>query len=260
MRRESEAWSSTDFPDVVVHARSRVPILERARVCGAIGRLLARYRITGGARVRLTADFAAEPMLIQVNLDSLETPVRMQTLTRGRGDVLPAVVRLEHQIALLSGRWQPKPWPDPTRRPLSVPTAGKVVRRKRCALRAVEPLAAAALMDVSDYDAHLFIDAETGEDAIVYRAGPTEVKMARQHHTHPPRSNPAYDRGRVTMNQRTPPRLSESEATQRLCTYGLPFVFFTDPETDRGRLLYRRYDADLTLITPDPDGAGSDPP
>lgn len=40
-------------------------------------------------------------------------------------------------------------------------------------------------MDAMDYDAHLFADAEAGEDAIVYRAGPTGLRLARQNRMHP---------------------------------------------------------------------------
>jgi hypothetical protein len=36
----------------------------------------------------------------------------------------------------------------------------------------------------------------------------------------------------------------------RLCDDAVPFVFFTDKATGRGRLLYCRYDANLGLITP----------
>lgn len=45
-------------------------------------------------------------------------------------------------------------------------------------------------MDALDFDAHLFTDADTGETAIVYWAGPLGVRMARQHHVHPPRPWP----------------------------------------------------------------------
>ncbi|MFI7003423.1 hypothetical protein [Nocardia sp. NPDC050175] len=46
------------------------------------------------------------------------------------------------------------------------------------------------------------------------------------------------------------PYLSEHEAADRLCRYGLPFLFYPDPRDRRGRLFCRRYDGDLALIEP----------
>ncbi|GAB3205688.1 hypothetical protein [Nocardia tengchongensis] len=52
MLRVLEAWSSVDYPDVVLFAGGKVPVLEGERVAGAAGRLLDRCRITDRARVR----------------------------------------------------------------------------------------------------------------------------------------------------------------------------------------------------------------
>ncbi|WP_157778092.1 sigma 54 modulation/S30EA ribosomal C-terminal domain-containing protein [Nocardia terpenica] len=145
---------------------------------------------------------------------------------------------------------QPRPWPDPTRRLLATPGPGDLTRRKHYTLTQAQPLAAAAVMDAMDYDAHLFTDADTGDDAIVHRTGPTGLTLTRQHHIHPlswraePGTNP------FTINPQPAPILTENQAMNRLCENGLPYLFYTDPDASRGHLLYRRYDADLTLITP----------
>lgn len=69
-------------------------------------------------------------------------------------------------------QWRPRPWPDLTRRRLFVRPDAAIARRKPVSLQCSTPLAAVAVMDAMDYDAHVFTDAETGEDAVVYRAGP----------------------------------------------------------------------------------------
>ncbi|NNH71113.1 hypothetical protein HLB23_14770 [Nocardia uniformis] len=255
MLRVSEAWSSTAFPGIVVFAGGRVPKLEGERISGAVGRLLARFDVTGGVRVRITGpNCGFGPMLVQVNLRVARTPVRIQTLIYGPGEALPVVLRLERQLLALRETWRQRSWPDPTRLALDAPGAGRITRRKAIALRADEPLTAAAAMDAMDYDTHLFTDSETGEDAIVYRAGPSGLRLARQHHVRPPRASAAASQpGALVTNPRPAPALTETCAVERICDGGLPFLFYTDADTGRGHLLYRRYDADLGLIAPDND-------
>lgn len=250
MLQASQAWSSILFPEVVVFTDGRVPALEAERFAGAIGRLLRRDHVPDGARLRITgSNDDSGPLLVQVNLHIGDTPARIQTLTHGHGDALPAVLRLERQITALRAPWRPRPWPDPTRRPLDSPGPGEPARRKSAPLATVRPPAAAAVMDAMDYDAHLFTDADTGEDAVIYRAGPRGLRLARQHSVHPPRSATGGP-GPLTINPRPAPILVETQAVARVCEHGLPFLFYTDPNSGRGRLLYRRYDADLTLIAP----------
>jgi hypothetical protein len=250
MLRASEPWSSATFPDVVVITRGRVPVIEGERFAGAVGRLLERLHVTGGARIRITApDCDTGPLLIQVNLHVGDTPMRAQTPTLGHGDALPVVMRLERQIAALRTRWQPRPWPDPTRHPLDAAVPGEVRRRKPVQLVTSSPLEAAAVMDAMDYDVHLFTDAGTGEDAVVYRAGPAGLRLARQHSVHPHGPTPDGP-GPFTINPRPAPVLTDTDTVIRMCEHGLPFLFYTDPGSGRGRLAYRRYDAGLTLVTP----------
>ena len=46
------------------------------------------------------------------------------------------------------------------------------------------------------------------------------------------------------------PGLTVTEATARLETAGQSFLFFVNPETGRGNLLYHRYDGHYGLIEP----------
>ncbi|MGW4091444.1 sigma 54 modulation/S30EA ribosomal C-terminal domain-containing protein [Nocardia sp. NPDC004750] len=246
----SEVWSSTSFPEVAMFATGRVPALERERFAGTVGRLLRRFPVAGAARLRITApDSDDGPMVIQVNLSVGDTFARIQTLAHRRGDALPTVIRLQRQIKALQKPWEPRPWPDPDRRPLDAPGPGELVRRKAVALMTGSLPAATALLDAMDYDAHLFTDAETGEDAVVYRAGPFGLRMARQHSVHTPHSIVGSS-GLFTINPRPAPELTETRAVERVCECGLPFLFYTDPSSGRGHLMYRRYDGGLTLVAP----------
>lgn len=248
-------WSLREFPHLVVSTRHRVVTRDAERVVGAVGRLLACRGITGATRIRLTGPSCDHgPTLVQVNLRVGSTPARMQA-TVSAGDAQPALNRLDYQIATLSAPWRPRPWPDWTRRALAAPASAEITRRKSFALRSNTPMQAVAMMDAMDYDVHLFTDTETGEDAVVYRAGPLGLRLARQHRMRPPgpSSAGATERDVLTVNPRHTPTLTEAAAVDRLHKYGLPFLFFTDEAAGRGRLLYPRYDGDLGLISPSDD-------
>ncbi|MGW6725641.1 sigma 54 modulation/S30EA ribosomal C-terminal domain-containing protein [Nocardia sp. NPDC055029] len=193
-------------------------------------------------------------MLVQVNL-SIGGPARIQVPTSGPGDALPVVARVEERLARRGVCWRPRPWPDPTRPALAVAGPGRLTRRKMVAPVTCGPYAAAQVMDAMDYDVHFFVDAETGQDAVVYRAGPYGVRMARQRELRPPRAGVGVDTTPIILTPRCAPVLTEPEAVIRMCGYGLPFLFYTDDGSGRGHLLYRRYDADLTLLTPADSGA-----
>ncbi|MFD7842246.1 sigma 54 modulation/S30EA ribosomal C-terminal domain-containing protein [Nocardia sp. NPDC059764] len=258
MLRARETWSPAAFPDIVVLTNGRVPTLERERVAGSVGRLLMRCRVDGSARIRMTAsDCDGGPILAQVNTEPAGTPVRVQTIIQGHGDALPVLIRLERQLRTVRKAWSPRPWPDPARAPLDAPGPGILVRRKTVALHTTEPLTAALIMDTMDYDVHLFTDAETDQEAIVYRAQPSGLRLARQHHVHPPRAAVAAGAAPIPLTTCPHPALAltEPEAADRVREHGLPFLFYTDLDTGRGHLVYRRYDTGLGLIRPAVDAA-----
>lgn len=248
MLRASEAWTSRVFPEVVVFAAGRVPVLEGERFARAVGRTLQRHGIDTGARVRITGPATdIGPFLVQVNLSVGETPARVQIPTRGRGDALPAIKRLDRQISLLGTSWCPRPWPQTARPQLHAESAAPIARRKILEPAQLTPQAAARAMDSMDYDAHLFTDVDTGEDAIIFRGGPYALRLARQRYVHPP-----ADFASCVVVPRPAPALTELAAVQHLCRYGLPFLFYSDPRSGRGRLLYCRYDGRLALVAPPP--------
>ncbi len=227
---------------------------EVERTLRSVGRVLRCHRIGAPSRLRLSAAACPDgPVLAQVNTRFREIPVRVQV--GGPTGFLAEFVaeRLDRQIARIAAGDVARVWPDPARPALAAVTEPRpVVRRKYCELRRGDPRSAATAMDAMDYDAHLFSDAETGEDAAVYWAGPHGVRLARQRRVDPPRSNTLP----LSVNPRPALLLTDAEAGVRLCRYGLPFVFFTDPRDKRGRLLYRRYDGDLALVAPAPTDHG----
>ncbi|SDT82155.1 Sigma 54 modulation/S30EA ribosomal protein C terminus [Streptomyces sp. TLI_053] len=125
--------------------------------------------------------------------------------------------------------------PEPLRR---------IVRHKRPQLVWCSPDAAARTMDAMDYDIHLFTDPATETDAVVYRVGPTGYRLARTVAAGPP-TRPAVP---LTLSPCGAPELSEEQAVERLTAAELPHLFFAQPGSGRGRVLYRRFDGGLGLI------------
>lgn len=243
-------------PGVVVQSRGPITAAEKSRADRVIRQVLRRHYLESPATVRLTrTESFGATTVAQVNAQFDGTPIRVQADGPGGFALTFAAERLDRQLDRLTGKAEARWAPDPGRAPLAVVSDERsIVRRKPCCLEVLEPVAAVAVMDTRDYDVHLFTDAETGEDAIVYWAGPLGVRMARQQRMHPPTS--ATWRS-LTMNPHPTRVLTEIEAATRLCAYGLPFLFFTDPSDRRGRLVYRRYDGDLGLVAA--DGKGSCP-
>lgn len=244
------ALTPTCSAQVEMLTTGRIGTEERDCARAMVGAVLAHHHVpVQGARVRLTGPRAPDgPVLMQVNLRVCGAPARIQVPGRSTAAAIAAgTARLERQIRRLGTAWRPWPWPDPERRTLGVPGRGRVARVKEYPLLAGMPCQANAVMTALDYDVHLYTDAETGEDAVVYRSGPRGVRLARQRSMHPPAMPGTVP---LTVNSRRVPALTRAEAAERLAAGCLPFLFFTDRDSGRGNLIYRRYDGDLGLIRP----------
>ncbi len=251
----SEHWSSAADPELAVTTRGAVPPADVTRAVRAIGRVLRRHHLDVPARVRVTAPRdREEPTVVQANVRLHDTPTRVQ-VTGPRGFAVTfAVERLDRQLSRLVAN-QSRAWPDPARPPLAKVTEQRpIIRRKHCELLTGTPAEATAVMDAMDYDAYLFTDAETGEDAIVHWADTLGVRLVRQWTTTTPAERTqqplSVNSLPLTVHSEPSPLLGESEAATALCRGGLPYLFFTDRESGRGQLLYRRYDGDLTIVAP----------
>ena len=128
---------------------------------------------------------------------------------------------------------------DHFRRP---PAEREIVRRKTFALAPMTPDEAAYEMGLLGHDFYLFTDSRSGKDAVVYQDGDGRFAIKGE-------AVLTDESAALVEMVGSAPTLSESEAVTRLDLGGEPFVFYLDPETGRGRVLYIRYDGHYGLIT-----------
>ena len=93
-------------------------------------------------------------------------------------------------------------------------------------------------MDLLGHDFFLFTDAATGKDAVVCRDGDGGFAAGGE-----------TTAGEGTVEVRETRAAHRGGARARLELSGEPFVFYLDPDTGRGQVLYLRYDGHYGLIT-----------
>ena len=138
---------------------------------------------------------------------------------------------------------------EAARRPLraKLPTAERsLVRRKEYRLARETVDHAALTMETMDYDFHLFTEAGSGQDSVIYRFSPGPFRLAQ---LDPAPEGVAARRVPVNVLTTAAPVLTAAEAQARLDATDYPFLFFKDAETGRGSVLYGRYDGNYGLIT-----------
>ncbi|MEU9076997.1 HPF/RaiA family ribosome-associated protein [Kitasatospora sp. NPDC004745] len=250
--------------DIEVETRGEVslaaPDYARARLLAVVERL---HEPVLAARVKLTQESnhaVVKPAIAQAVVDLNGRPVRAHVaaatmqeavdLLRDRLSARLARVhrhRDSHRTAVPADRGA---WDDeaarghrPLRRALA-PEERRVVRHKTYSLPSQSARAAVFEMEAMDYDFHLFTDAATGCDSVVYRDERTDGhRLAGTGPVGEPEQG-------LTVSTAGVPDLTVAEAVSRLDLTGLPFVFFTDTATGRGNVLYHRYDGHYGLITP----------
>jgi ribosome-associated translation inhibitor RaiA len=113
-----------------------------------------------------------------------------------------------------------------------------VIKRKTYLLEPMTAEQAADEMELLDHDFYLFVDADTGADAVVHRRhdGSFGVLGPTAGATGPHESCGA------------PPALTAAQAKERLEVSTDRFLFYRDPSDDRARVLYRRYDGRFGLL------------
>lgn len=235
-------------PGLTVNTNGPVPAADLACAVLAVSRVLRGRLVDSIGHLRVTRYRRGIGMTVfQVNASVEGRHCRVQTAGNSSGGAGLIAERLDDQIARIA-YGVTEPWRCSPGRTLAMITETRpIVRHKPCRMLVLTPMAAAEVMDSMDFDAFFFRDADTGEDAIVYRAGPRDVRLVRQKRvglpTGPRASGLAVD---LTPTMIAP----ELVAAKRLCGNGLPFLFFTEPESARGRLLYRRYDGNLAVLEP----------
>lgn len=145
-------------------------------------------------------------------------------------------------------RWATLPIgpPEPEPRPAG-PDRPEIVRHRSFAPDDLTIDEAAWDLDMLDYDFLLFVEAESGSDAVLTtdEEGSLVIQFRQ-----PVDLDPADCVIDVLTAEGPPPSLRPSEAIEFLETMRNRFVFFVDPESGRGNVVYRRHDGHYGLITP----------
>lgn len=102
-------------------------------------------------------------------------------------------------------------------------------------------------LEILGHDFHLFTDATTGADSVVfYKGGGTSIGLQQpENSTGDPTEGSAAEVEVVAPA----PTLSRTDAIERLESGNERFVFFVDEDSGRGTVVYRRYDGHWGLIT-----------
>jgi hypothetical protein len=169
----------------------------------------------------------AQPYRAKATLDLGGSWLRAQVAAAVVRDAVDLLAdRLEYRVSKPVEAWESEPGERPEYYPR--PRGRReIVRQKTYELTRRSPARARYDMARLDYDFHLFRDARTGREAVVYRTGPAGYRLAQ----------PAA-------------LLTTRGAVDRLDHTGQPFLFFVDAATGHGRLLYRRYDGHYGLVRP----------
>ncbi|OBI21913.1 integrase [Mycobacterium sp. E2327] len=254
--------------DVEVTTHGRLPgAAEYARKkVGELGRFA--HAPVLHARVRLTqhGDPAVTRRVVaQANLDVNGRPVRAQVDGVTAAEAIDRLeARLRRRLERGAEHWDakrarlprndPNEWrhqSEPTHRPDYFPRPEgerRVVRHKSYSLPTCTVDEAALEMELLDYDFHLFTEAGTNQDSVLYRQGPAEYRLAQ---VNPELADElAAVQLSLTVSPQPAPRLTVDDAIVRIGLLGLPFLFFVDASVDRGSVVYHRYDGHYGLITP----------
>lgn len=256
-------------PDVRVTVRGDIPPALADRAGKKVARLFRfAHRPVLAASVRLSrhGDPAMDrPVIAQANLDVNGTPLRAQVAAATAEDAIDRLeMKLRCQLERSALHWEARRGRRPSEesgewRHDSVaarlspwyprPEAEReIIRHKSYSLARSTVDEAYFEMHLLDYDFHLFTESGTGQDSVLYHAGPTMHRLAQP--TPPGPHLLAPFRLPLTISEQPAPLLSTTEAVDRLGLLSLPFLFFLDAERGRGSVLYHRYDGHYGLITP----------
>ncbi|MFP8885220.1 sigma 54 modulation/S30EA ribosomal C-terminal domain-containing protein [Streptomyces mangrovi] len=244
------------LPEVRVEVRGEVPgdaaEYARTKVLAALGKVGEPVL---GTKVKLSQAGASvrHPAHAQVNVDVNGRPVRAHVAA----DTMPEAIdllrdRLAGRLSRVHRRGHHGGGPRPGSR---IGQGRRVVRRRAHGPARMTPAQAVYRMEALGYGFHLFTDAASGVDSVVYRDAEGGHRLARARGDAsapapsdlPPTAPPAVPLG---VSGIPAPRMGVEEAVWRLEATGLPFVFFVDTATERGALLHRRRDGLHELVTP----------
>lgn len=236
----------------------------RARVSRAVADGSVPVR---SARVRLTRHWhpaAPLPVVAQANVDVNGWFARVQVQGPSAEQAVDRLqARLRQRLSRIAQHWdaqwgraqavRPEQWerdaaspdrPVPLLRP---PRERRIIRHKACILAVCTVDEAALDMNLLDYDFHLFTEAGSRQNSVLYRSGSTGYRLAQI----APRGDNRLRSYRLPLTiSRKPAVLSGIQlAVSQLNSTTRPFLFFLDVDTRRSSVLYRRVDGHYGLIT-----------
>ncbi len=218
-------------------------------------------------RVKLTAvdnPGNERPAMAEVVLDLDRIIVRAHadapTFTEAVDRVVDRLqVRIRHDRSRRRARQRGRdPINGSQRSPLPPPPAGfepgsvkpdrpEIVRHRSFAPDDLTIDEAAWDLDMLDYEFLLFVEADSGDDAVL-SVGDDDLLVIQ--FRQPVEGDPADCVTDVLTAEGPPPSLRPSEAIELLEATRNRFVFFIDPGSGRGNVVYRRHDGHYGLITP----------
>ena len=219
-------------------------------------------------RVRLTRfpnPAMSRPAVAQVNVDLNGRFLRAQAARATMREAIDEIRdRLRDRLQRASNDWENRRGSQPedvshqweretlrTERPDFIPrarTSRCIVRHKAFGLPRQTVDEAMLDMSLLGYSFYLFTEARTGVDSVLCGAPDGAGWLVLQ--TDPRPGELASGSLAVRVEPAPAPVLSVSDAVDHLELAGWPFVFFRDVGTDRGCVIYHRYDGHYGLITP----------
>lgn len=139
---------------------------------------------------------------------------------------------------------------EPERRPQwrELPVEDRrIERRKTFAVAEMTPDEAVFELEQLDHDFYLFVNIDTHEDNVVERRDDGTYLLS-QLRTEDGELDSCV--APIKASETKPPVLTVEEAVQLLDVERVNHVFFENADTDRGNLLYRRFDGHYGLIVP----------
>jgi ribosome-associated translation inhibitor RaiA len=200
-------------------------------------------------RVLRHGDPAREkPVTAHVNVDLDGRPVQARAASEtARGVVDLLVQRLRHQLERFDRHRDHRRAGPPAAHEPAAEVEPEIVRHATSSPVPCSVDEAVAEMDDMGLDFHLFVETATGKDALVYRDGPTGLRLTRSDGGAIP---PVSSNLAITVSPQPAPLLDTGEAIERLGLTGLPFLFYLDGEHQRATVLYHRDDGNYGLVDP----------
>lgn len=221
------------------------------------------------ARVKMQADEGRTPddfAVVQSTIDVSGALIRAQVGAPTIEDGLNTLAeRMDRRLRTLVERRRqreerPPSTPEgewrsgdlPTSRPSYLPRPPeerRVVRRKTYAPEASSVEDALFDLDVLDHRFFLFTEEVDGEDAIVYETD-DGVRLRKLSGGEPDVDTASGRPLPIDVDPAPAPEMDEEEAQQRLDASREAFVFFREAGSDRGSVMYRRYDGHYGVVEP----------